>query len=189
MRYEISEASNLGKLIKDTIVRGELVSDGITNDLVFEALRKSQKSFILDGYPRSLDQAIFLQKVIQYLSIELSVVHITLREDIIIRKLMGRRLCRTCGGNFNIEDVMEEGYDMPAIPPIPSSCKFGESGCNPVLVSRDDDTKLAIEKRLSDYRQNIGPLLNLYGNLNVLKEFEVKKGVKDTDALLKLMEQ
>lgn len=179
----------MGNAIKQTINSGGLVSDSMTNQLVRENLSTTSDSFILDGYPRSINQAQYLTDLISRElggAVDFKVVHITLRVDVIIRKLLGRRICATCGGNFNIEDVLEDGFDMPAILVDPKRCK-STSPCNPVLLPRDDDTKEAIEQRLSDYRNNIGPILDHFQSQGVLSEFKVKKGVKDTDALLKLM--
>lgn len=190
LRVEIQKNSDIGKSLKTTINEGRLVSDVITNELVLRALSNNDKSFVLDGYPRSIEQAKFLYNFMQDSNFpRLKVIHITLREDIIIKKLLGRRICRTCGGNFNIENVVSDGFEMPAILVTEDKCKRGKTNitCNPVLLPRDDDTKNAIEKRLLDYRQKIGPILQFYNSLGVLHEFEVKKGVKDSDALLNLM--
>lgn len=186
MRAEVASQTPLGRQIKETITMGQLVDDKTTAQLVSQALTSNPKTVILDGFPRSVPQAQFLMSMLSAEKAELTVMHITLREDVIIRKLLGRRICKTCKGNFNIEDVMEDGFDMPAILPNTLKCSMG-SACKVDLMPRDDDTEAAIEQRLADYHRNIGPLLSYYQDQGVLREFNVKKGIKDTDSLLDML--
>lgn len=186
MRAEVASQTPLGRQIKETITTGQLVDDNTTSQLVTQALVSNPKTVILDGFPRSVTQAQFLMSHLRAEKAELTVMHIMLREDVIIRKLLGRRICNTCKGNFNIEDVMEDGFDMPAILPNVSKCSMG-SACEVDLVPRADDTEAAIAQRLADYHRNIGPLLSYYQEQGVLREFNVKKGIKDTDSLLEIL--
>jgi len=98
---------------------------------------------MLDGYPRTLSQAKFLSK---YLNIDI-VFNLHLREDILIRKLLGRRVCPSCKRSFNTEDVNEGEYVMPPMLP-----KHGDPTCcdhcaGVKLVQRKDDTEEVIVKR------------------------------------------
>eukprot|EP01034_Spumella_vulgaris_P021905 gene21905-27982_t len=81
---------------------------------------------------------------------------------------------------------MADGYDMPAILPDKNTCKIGTQ-CNPVLTSRNDDTIEVIERRTQEYLSKTRPLLAYYEQRGRLREFEVKRGVKDTDKLFQLM--
>ena len=74
--------------------------------------------FLLDGFPRTQTQAALLSE----LTPVDRVVHITMREDLLVRKLLGRRMCGTCGTSWNVEDVNEDGIVMPPMMPEGSTC-------------------------------------------------------------------
>jgi adenylate kinase len=79
-----------------------------------------EQGIIFDGFPRTLAQARFLT---EHLRIDI-VFNLSLREDILVRKLLGRRVCQSCKKSFNIEDVNEEPYIMPPMLP-----KHGDPSC------------------------------------------------------------
>ncbi len=116
-------------------------------------------------------------------------VHIILNREVAIQKLLGRRLCTGCGGNFNIADVIHDGHMMPAILPKRESCPLGFEKCQSSqnLVCRSDDTEETIATRFDVFEQSMAPILDFYRQRNQLKEFHVKKGVDDSEELIKLM--
>lgn len=176
--------------IQDTMLRGELITDELANKIVLETINLNTKLYsgiLLDGYPRTLPQATFLTQYISQNNLKYKVINIQLNKEITITKLLGRRICKTCGGDFNIASVVYDNYDMPAILPNSTTCKL-KSACNPVLIKRDDDTKEVINKRIEDYELLHSNILHHYHQLNLLKTFHVMKGIKDSDSLIKLIQ-
>lgn len=100
------------------------------------SLALSPEGWILDGYPRSVDQAAQLAKDTD---VDL-VVAISMRQDFLVRKLAGRRLCTSCGVSWNVEDINEDGVQMP--PMLPTGEHNGlpcGTHCLPNLTQRADD--------------------------------------------------
>ncbi len=152
-RAAIKNQTELGKKVKSIIDAGNLVPDELTTAIVEERLGQGDcgKGFILDGFPRTIPQAEALKGIT---SIN-KVVNFTVTEEEVIRRLSGRRVCRSCG----------ESYHVEFIPPAKDgSC----DKCGGELYTRDDDQIDAIKNRLSVYGQSTEPLINFYnkeGNL------------------------
>jgi adenylate kinase len=115
-----------------------------------------QHGFLLDGYPRTLEQAHFLSKAADIDA----VISITMREDHIVQKLLGRRACSECGQSYNIAHIDEDGIYMPALLPKNSSCTSG--GICTELISRDDDTEAVIRNRLRVHNELTMPVIDYY---------------------------
>lgn len=167
--------------------RGALVPDETLSSVIqntIQPIMKTNKSFILDGYPRTIAQAEYLASICP---LKFIAVRISLRHDIIISKLLGRRICTNCKGNFNVAHIQEDTYDMPAILPDAKKCSQGAEKCRPELVQRDDDTEEVIARRIEYYEKNITSLVDYYKSCNRFVDFDVKKGVKDVDLLFDLM--
>lgn len=161
----------LVKEITETVNSGRFVSDNIVFDIIKKKIGESTNGIILDGFPRTAEQ---FKKYQELFPLHL-VVNFMLRTDILIDKLLGRRICEKCGGNYNVCDIKNGEYDMePLLPTNCTQCKDGE-----FLKERLDDTKEIIERRLQDYEQKTAPLLKLFEKQGVLVNFEPKKGVKD----------
>ncbi len=188
MRHEMKIQSPMGMNISRFVNSGKLIPDDVVNGFVAQALKDmGNRGFILDGYPRTRSQALFLEN--NYCSAHNVVaVNIVLDRKIIIEKLLGRKICGKCGGNFNTAHIVNDQFDMPAIMPDKDHCILGVH-CKPELVSRIDDTSETIMTRLLDYERNMGPLLQFYEERNQLLSFYVEKGVKDTPKLWKAMHE
>jgi adenylate kinase len=123
---------------------GDLVPDAVVNAIVEEAL-SSADGFVLDGYPRNLEQAEELEGMTDLdvvLSLEVS------REELVDR-LTGRRVCDECGANYHVE------FDQPAEAGVCDECG-GE------LVQRDDDTEETVRERLRVFDENTQPVIEFY---------------------------
>lgn len=182
----MKKSSSLGNRISQYLKTGSLVPDDLVNEVVLEHLHAcdaQKKGILLDGFPRTLSQAKFLDDNYKE---KLTAVNIVLDRDVTVQKLLGRRLCTVCGGSFNVAHIVDAQFDMPAILPDKRTCKMGDA-CVPNLVCRDDDSPEIIANRLKDFEKNIEPLLAHYRAKNSLKEFTVKKGIKDTDQLFEMM--
>lgn len=181
--------------VRATMMTGSLVSDSLANELIMKEMNgKGSDSpycgYLLDGYPRTLSQARFLHQHIvdKGDALKFASIHITLDRGVAVTKLLGRRICQTCGGNFNIASVMDGGFDMPAMLPDPQTCKL-QGRCDPRLTRRSDDTEHTILKRIELYSEQNQSILDFYSQLHVLRSFEVKKGVRDAGDLIRLIEQ
>lgn len=107
------------------------------------------------------------------------VLNLHLRQDILIRKLLGRRVCPSCKKSFNVEDVNEDDYRMPPMLPQnhdPSTC---DHCINTRLITREDDTREVIVKRQQIYEDQMHDIISYFESQGILRQFEPKKGVDD----------
>ena len=109
-----------------------------------------------DGVPRTLHQA---QMMREFLSIDL-VINFFNRDDILLEKLMSRRVCPSCNRNYNIADINRDGYVMKPLLPKIDVCKCDK--CNVNLIIRDDDKESIIKDRMDVYRKQTQPILEFY---------------------------
>lgn len=147
LKEEIASRTSLGKIVKTYVDAGTLVPDDLTNAIVQKRLNKqeAERGFILDGYPRTVDQAIWLDKT---LKISLA-IHIKISDDESVRRLSGRVQCVQC----------KQTYHLKFSPPIRKDvCAI----CGGKLVRRKDDTPAVIRKRLETYHFMTEPLARYY---------------------------
>jgi adenylate kinase len=123
---------------------GELVPDPVVNEIVVEAL-ESADGFVLDGYPRNLEQAEYLadQTDLDY------VVYLDVDEEELVDRLTGRRVCEECATNYHVT------FDPPEEEGVCDECGGR-------LVQRDDDTEETVRERLRVYRENTEPVVEHY---------------------------
>lgn len=156
-RSEISNKTELGKKVEFYVNSGGYVPDEITNEIVKQAilkLKKENKYFILDGFPRTIAQAEFLKNIPD---LNFKVIELTVPESIILERLSGRRVCTKCG----------TGYHIKFKPPIKEGvCDLD----NEQLLIRNDDKPEKIINRLSIYNEQTKPLLSYCKNDNSLVE-------------------
>ena len=192
-REEIKLESKVGLTVSSYLNSGQLVPNNIVDECMISKLTQfSQENkydiILLDGYPRTIDQCKYLYDYdIKNNLIQTKALLIDVPEWIIIDKLLGRRICTTCNGDFNICDIRHDTYDMPPILPDFKKCIFGPDKCQPNLLSRSDDTKEIIQRRLSTYNQKIHSIMEFYKNQNLFYSFNVKKGVSETNKLIELI--
>ena len=152
------------KFIKD----GNLVSDDITNEIVRLRLSKSDasESFILDGYPRTVNQAISLDKMLEDMSTGLDkVINILSSHDVLFERMEQRRVCDGCDATYHLR------FKKPTTEGICDKC-----GGN--LYQRQDDTHESVKRRLEIYESKTKPLLDYYEEKGIL--FNVN-GMQDFD--------
>jgi adenylate kinase len=133
---------------------GELVPDKVVNAIVEEALTAAD-GYVLDGYPRNLDQAEFLSEITDLDA----VIYLAVDNEVLIDRLTGRRVCEGCGENFHVEF---------APPEEPGVC----DECGGDLVQREDDTEETARERLSVYEENTAPVVEHYREEGVLTEVD-----------------
>jgi adenylate kinase len=133
---------------------GELVPDGLVNEIVNEALSAAE-GYVLDGYPRNLDQAEYLSEITDLDA----VLYFEVSESELVDRLTGRRVCEDCGANYHVE------FDQPETEGVCDDCG-GD------LYQRDDDTEETVKERLRVYEENTAPVVQHYREEGVLVEVD-----------------
>lgn len=160
LRDEVRENSNLGQRVAEFVKSGELVPDDIVVEVVSKRLLKpdAQNGFILDGFPRTLQQAEELDAALKELKVTIDlVIYFKTTPQVSIKRLSGRRVCKGCGANFHL-------INMPA--KKEGICDF----CGSELFLRDDDRKETVQKRLSIYQNQTASLIDYYKKGAKLRE-------------------
>lgn len=160
-RKNIKEETSLGLKVKEIIAAGELVSDELTNELVFDRLSNetSEKGFMLDGYPRNISQAEALDKWLLKNNKQLTkVIYIDADKEVLISRIAGRRVCKNCGATYHI-------VNHP--PKVEGVCDI----CGQPLVQRPDDNEETAKSRIEIYQEQTSPLVEYYSNTKKLQKF------------------
>lgn len=162
---EISkEDSEIGNYVKETLASGKLVKDEITYQLIEDRLSKDdcKNGFIIDGFPRNLDQAYEYDKILEKLGYEVgNVILINIDKKTLEKRITGRRLCENCNAIYNINDEKSS-------PKVESVC----DECGGKLYQRTDDNLEAFETRYAMYQEKTEPIIDHYRKQNVLKEVD-----------------
>ena len=169
LREAIAKGTELGKKAKDYIDGGALAPDDVVIGIIKERLAADDCSggFILDGFPRTVAQAIALDEM----GIKMDgVISIEVADEVIIRRLGGRRLCGKCGSSYHVD------YKPTAVAGICDKC-------NGELVTRADDKPEVIKSRLDVYHKQTEPVKDFYAAKGVLKLVIGQEEIEDTTAL------
>jgi len=133
---------------------GELVPDAVVNEIVKTALQEAD-GYVLDGYPRNLEQAEYLSDITALDA----VVFLDVSEGELVGRLTGRRVCDDCGANYHVEFSPPEEAGV---------C----DDCGGDLIQRDDDTEDTVRERLRVYEENTAPVVEHYRDEGVLVEVD-----------------
>ena len=154
LRAAVANQTALGKQAKECMHKGALVPDELVVRIVEERLKERDcgRGFILDGFPRTVAQAEALDRL--NIKIE-AAVNVEVGNDELMKRLTGRRTCRTCGAMYHI-------YFNP--PRRDGVCDT----CNGELYQRDDDKEETIQTRLVVYEQQTNPLISWYQKKNIV---------------------
>lgn len=151
LREEVRESTPLGMKAKSIMEKGDLVPDDLILKMVGTRLNHQdcRNGFILDGFPRTVNQAEKLEELLRQKELQLdAVISIEVPTDEIIRRLSERLVCETCGYMVNPGDEVQDRDPCPH--------------CNGTVIKRGDDNPITIRKRLDVYHQQTGPLLKYY---------------------------
>ncbi len=162
---EISkEDSEIGKYVQETLASGGLVKDDITYQLIEDRLKKDdcKNGYIIDGFPRNIDQAYEYDKILAKLGYEVgNVIYINIDKKVLEKRITGRRICEDCNTIYNINDPNNS-------PEVESIC----DNCGGKLYQRSDDNLEAFETRYSTYEEKTEPIIDHYRKQNVLVEID-----------------
>jgi adenylate kinase len=164
----------LKKQIDRDMDKGELIPDRLIINILKQRIKEKdcKKGFIIDGFPRNIEQAQKLNKI-TYID---RVIEIHLSDKAAIKRLEARRICPKCGTNYNL-----------VTSPKPKRKEICDK-CGSILIKRKDDTKSAIKKRLKIYHEKTEPILVYYKDklFRINGEQEIKKVAKEIIDLLKI---
>jgi adenylate kinase len=170
LREEIKRGTAVGLEVKKTMDEGLYPSDEIIL-LVFEKRLKESKAkgFILDGIPRTLNQAQKVDKIFESLGLVIDVViHISVDDKELIRRLSNRYICKTCSAPYTVELP-------PRVEGVCDKCHGSE------FVRRPDDEPEAIKTRLNVYNEQTKPLLHYYSGTDRLRVVDGMKSVEEVN--------
>lgn len=168
-RAAMKNNTELGKKAKSFMDNGDLVPDEVTNGIVRERLAEddAKNGFLLDGFPRTVEQAEELENILSDLGTELdAVINIEVDKDVLMKRLTGRWICQTCGKTYH------EIYNPPK---VPGKCDLdgGE------LYQREDDKKETVENRLNVNMKQTKPLLDFYSEKGKLHSINGEQDIND----------
>jgi adenylate kinase len=166
LREAVKNQTPLGKKAKEFMDRGELVPDELIVQLIEETMPKDG-NVILDGFPRTVNQALALEEMLRVKGERISkVLFFDVPDEVIIDRLSGRRVCSKCGAVYHVK------YNPPKVEGV---CDL----CGGTLVQRDDDKEEVVRKRLEVYRKQTQPLIEFYQEKGIIYKLDAGKGVEE----------
>lgn len=171
LRQERATGSELGKKASSYMDSGALVPDEIIIEMMSEAIKMAHAAgFILDGFPRTVNQAIELDKSLAANHQEIDVVlNLEVDEGVVVKRITGRRSCPRCGAVYHIENLK---------PKVEGICD--NDGTE--LVQRPDDSFEVVANRLETYHRQTEPLVEYYKNNGSVYDFDANKDVDEVKA-------
>lgn len=169
-RDEIDKGTELGKSFKESIEKGELVPDDIITSMLKKRLSKEdcKQGFMLEGYPRNVNQAKILEGLIKVDK----VINFVASDEAVVDRLSGRIICRKCGATYHIKNIP---------PKKPGVC----DECGGEIYQRKDDEPESVKKRLEIYREQTAPLIDYYKAKDLLVDIDVSTPYEEYPAVLK----
>jgi adenylate kinase len=168
LRAAVKEDTPFGRKAGEAMSRGELLPDDVIIGIVEERLSKndaSRRGYILDGFPRTVAQAVALIDITMHRSIDLA-IELEVPSDLVLERLASRRVCQDCGANYSVQVPPKYGWVCDV--------------CGGDVVQRPDDTEDAIRRRLELYDSQTAPLIEFYEDRG---ELVVVDGVGHPDAV------
>ncbi|RQX26575.1 adenylate kinase [Staphylococcus warneri] len=168
-RKAIKDETDLGKEAKSYMDRGELVPDEVTVGIVKERISEddAKKGFLLDGFPRTIDQAEALNSIMAELDRSIdAVINIEVSEEELMNRLTGRRICEKCGTTYHLV------FNPPKVEGI---CDLDGGK----LYQREDDNPETVSNRLKVNVKQSKPILEYYDNKGVLNNIDGSKDIEE----------
>jgi adenylate kinase len=178
-RDHIQRNTDLGREAKPLMERGELIPDALVLNMVEDRISQADcaSGFVFDGFPRTLAQADDLQRICQQHKFSSTVVlHMVVSQDLLMRRLTGRRICKAGGHIYNV-------YDRP--PKREGICDQDGSE----LIHRQDDTEAVISGRLAAYGAQTRPLADYYRKCGMLNPVDAMVDADEvTASIVKILD-
>jgi len=174
LRNAVNKNSDLGKKAKNYMLKGELVPDELVTAIVRETLasEEAKNGFILDGFPRTVEQAKSLDEAMGGIGKKLDLaIYFKTSIEISVARLGGRRVCKKCGANFHKKNIPPKKEDV---------CDY----CGGALYQRKDDEAETVKRRWSVYHKETSPVIDYYLGKGVLREVS---GDLDAEGLNKIL--
>ena len=171
-REAVKEGTPLGKEAKSYMDAGKLVPDEVTIGIVRERLSKPdcKKGFILDGFPRTVEQADALAEIFKDNGMKLTaVVNISAPTQDLLERAVGRRICKNCGHSFHVKFH-------------PTKVEGVCDDCGGATYQRADDSEETMKSRLSVYESSTRPLIEYYKKAGVYKEIDGRQDIAKVEA-------
>lgn len=169
LREAVANATPVGLKAKEHMENGTLVPDDIINEIIHDRLSKDNgaNGFLFDGYPRTVNQAKSLTEILDKLGLKIdAVINLEVDDDVLVKRITGRRTCPKCGSTFNIY------YKIPKIENVCDDC--GEK-----LIIRQDDNLESLTNRLSEFHKNTEPVIEYYEKDNLVKHINADQKRED----------
>jgi len=170
LREEMNKQSPIGIQIKELMAHGSLISDEIVTALVKQKVRTDTnlaKGYMLDGFPRTIQQAVALDRMLIKLRQPLNfVLYMDAGKDVIVNRLIGRRVCRQCGALFHVKNKPSKKLNI---------CDL----CGGDLYQRSDDNEETICKRIEIYENTTKPVADYYAKQEKLIHISGEKETAD----------
>ncbi len=160
-REEIKKGSELGKSVSGFLAKGELVPEEIVKEVFRKRISEpdAKNGFILDGFPRTVEQAKFLEGLT---SID-AVIILNIPEEVLIEKISARRVCKKCGENYNAASIDKViGGVRYKFPNVGSKVEGICDKCGGELLQRPDDNPKTIKDRIEVYKKQSAPVIDYY---------------------------
>lgn len=168
-RANIKKSTELGKKAKAYMDKGQLVPDELVVSIVKDRLLEDdcKDGFLLDGFPRTVKQAEALDEELTKMELKLDhVINIDVESDELIKRAVGRRICKNCGATYHIE------FNPPK---KEKECDV----CGGELYQRDDDTEKTVANRIEVYLKETKPLVDYYTKKGIIFSVDGKQAIED----------
>jgi adenylate kinase len=173
LRQERAAGTELGKKARSYMDSGGLVPDEVIVEMMAEAINKApQAGFVLDGFPRTVNQAVKLDESLTSNGQRIDVVlNLNIDEQVVFERMTGRRSCPQCGAVYHIENLK---------PKIEGKCDNDGAA----LVQRPDDSLDVVKKRLRAYHEQTKPVVGYYKNNNTVYDIDANRGADEVSTLV-----
>lgn len=180
-RENLRNETELGLMAKAYMTKGELVPDDVTNAMVRDRLSREDcqnRGALLDGYPRTPDQAAFLNETMKVIESNLICVpYIAVPAEVLIERLSGRWTCPVCSTPYHL---------VSKPPKVVGKCD--NDGAD--IIQREDDKSETVKNRIKVYMNNTAPLITYYQQQNLLVEVDGTQGIQEVaEDILKAVQE